>query len=406
MSAVNIIAVPFHDWKKGQSEGFRTRDGHLLQEFRKHPLINKLLIIDRPISIIEMIVLRRPWRINGGNQIYQDNHKCLTQLDERTFVLDILSLEIIKPLIQRREWLPSAYGNENTSKAIDEAKSHLNFNDYFLLLFSPLPMPLYWNLKQPDLVVDAVDNLLKIPQFFSMRDEIRGFYNQIRDNADLIFTNSQENQEFLSNDNQQAIYIPNGVDFHRFKPKSNEIPEDIRSLTKPVIGYAGKMQDLFDVDLLVDVANAFPNVSFVCIGQILNRKWMNNLWQSPNVHYLGDKHYDILPDYLAKFDICMIPYNLGRHHNNDPIKFYEYLSVGKPVITTNIGGVSKFEEFPHVKIVANSDEFIQAINHFLEMINNGNNLPKINLPADVLWSTKADKMIKAIIQAASIPSGK
>ena len=106
----------------------------------------------------------------------------------------------------------------------------------------------------------------------------------------------------------------------------------------------------------------------------------------------------MLPNYIANFDICMIPYNLERHHNNDPIKFYEYLAMGKPVITTRIGGVSQYNDLPQVNIVENVAEFIQAAGNCLELISKNIKLPEIHLPPDVLWSTKADKMIHEIIQ--------
>lgn len=400
MTQINIIAVPFHDWKKGQTEGFRTRDNHLLQEFRNHPDINKLIILDRPISLTEMILKGRSWRVRSDFPSFRKGLSNLSQLDERTHVIDIMSLDVIRPVIQRRKWLPKAYGSRTTTQAIKNALSYLDIHEFILLLFSPLPMPLYWNLSQPLLVVDAVDNLLKIPQFFNMKDEVKTYYDQIRMQAKVIFTNSRENQEFLSDEYHQAIYIPNGVNFHHFKAKSDLIPRDLQKLPKPIIGYAGKMQELFDVDLLIKIAEYFPNVSFVCIGQVLNSNWMKRLWKIPNVYYLGDKHYDILPDYITNFDICMIPYNIERHHNNDPIKFYEYLSLGKPVITTKIGGVNQYQELPQVRIVENSEDFIQSIKDFLDLISNNIKLPEIHLPADVLWSTKANMMIQTITQVS------
>ena len=125
---------------------------------------------------------------------------------------------------------------------------------------------------------------------------------------------------------------------------------------------------------------------------------MRPLWQLPNVKYLGDKHYDLLPSYLANFDICIIPYNLERQHFNDPIKFYEYLAMNKPVVTTRIGGVSAFEHCQQVKIVNNAAEFINALHYFLNLIRDGSKIPPVELPVDVLWSTKANKMIDVITQ--------
>jgi len=239
---------------------------------------------------------------------------------------------------------------------------------------------------------------LKIPQFSEIKFEINNYYDEIRQNATIVFSNTIETTTWLSRQSDAAIYIPNGVDFHHFRLTDNKVPDDLQMLSKPIVGYAGKMQEEFDVELMQNTALAFPNVTFVCIGQLLNPKWMKPLWELPNVKYLGDKHYDLLPSYLANFDVCMIPYNLERQHANDPIKFYEYLSMGKTIVTTNIGGVSAFADVPQVKVVSNAAEFIAALKHFLTLIRDGVKLPLVDLPREVLWSTKADFMINAIQQ--------
>jgi len=398
MKKINMVVVPFHDWKKCEREGFRTRDAHMIEEFRKHPLINKILIVDRPTSMAEMMLLRRPWHIHGGQTEYQLGRNRLTKLDEKTFVLDMYTLDVLNPILKQRSWIPKIYGKNSTNIAVKEAVRHLDIKDYVLIMFSPLSMPLYKQLQSPYLVVDAVDNMLKIPQFSEIKFEINNYYDEIRQNATIVFSNTIETTTWLSRQSDAAIYIPNGVDFHHFRLTDNKVPDDLQMLSKPIVGYAGKMQEEFDVELMQNTALAFPNVTFVCIGQLLNPKWMKPLWELPNVKYLGDKHYDLLPSYLANFDVCMIPYNLERQHANDPIKFYEYLSMGKTIVTTNIGGVSAFADVPQVKVVSNAAEFIAALKHFLTLIRDGVKLPLVDLPREVLWSTKADFMINAIQQ--------
>ena len=97
----------------------------------------------------------------------------------------------------------------------------------------------------------------------------------------------------------------------------------------------------------------------------------------------------------------MIPYSVERQHNNDPIKFYEYLAMGKPVVTTRIGGVGAFAHYPQVKIVADGVDFIAAVKYYLELIEKGNKLSPQSLPDSVLWSAKADQMVQLILQKSS-----
>jgi hypothetical protein len=75
--------------------------------------------------------------------------------------------------------------------------------------------------------------------------------------------------------------------------------------------------------------------------------------------------------------------------------------MGKPIVTTNIGGVSVFADLPQVKVVSDAAAFIAALKHFLTLIQGGVKLPLVDLPREVLWSTKADFMINAIQQKIS-----
>ena len=72
--------------------------------------------------------------------------------------------------------------------------------------------------------------------------------------------------------------------------------------------------------------------------------------------------------------------------------------MGKPIVTTNIGGVNAFADLPQVKVVSDAVEFIAALKHFLTLIRDGVKLPLVDLPREVLWSTKADFIIKNIQQ--------
>lgn len=402
MNKLNLVVVPFHDWKKCEREGFRTRDAHFMQEFGKHPAIDKLLIVNRPISLSEIILLRRNWRVKHGRLLLHKNDFYLTQVADKTFALDIVVPELIQPLVMRRKWTPYIFGKARVVAIVNETLQYLHMQKWYTLLaFQPLFVPLVKQLSPILFILDAQDNLLQHPLYRDIPG-LKGYYDYCQDRADLIYTNSAETTQWMNEKRLDAAYLPNGVDNERFNPALDyPYPADITSISRPVVGYAGKMQELFDVDMLLEVANALPEVSFVCIGQQLNPKWVKPLWNCQNIYYLGDKHYNILPQYLASFDICMIPYNVSRQHGGDPIKFYEYLAMGKPIITTNIGGVSAFTNLPQVKVVTNATEFISALKHFLTLIRNGEKLPSVDLPNEVLWSSKADLMINTIQQKVS-----
>lgn len=383
---LNLVAVPFHDWNKCVQEGFRTRDAHLLEEFGRHPSIEKVLVVNRPLSPPEMLKKR----------IFQ-SHGTVRQVSSKIYTVDSVIPQIVQPVIQKRQWIPNAYGHDRTVKAVKTAIVSLGMDDYALWSNSPVHVPLVKRLSPLSFAFDMTDNLFKHADYRSL-PHLEEYYDYCMAEAEVITANSLDNTQWLSNRRTDAVCIANGVSFERFDPSvSRNKPADLENMTAPIVGYAGKMQEMVDLDLLEQLAIAFPTVNFVFIGQILNADWMQPIWRHQNVHYLGDKHYDRLPDYLASFDICIIPYDMGRQHGGDPIKFYEYLAMGKPVVTTDIGGVSRFSGFPRVCVAHSIHEFVKGLNVFLEQYDQGISAAFAPIPNDVSWTYKADQIIRMFV---------
>jgi hypothetical protein len=72
--------------------------------------------------------------------------------------------------------------------------------------------------------------------------------------------------------------------------------------------------------------------------------------------------------------------------------------MGKPIVTTDIGNVSAFREFPQVRIVQTSDEFLHGLQHFINQVRDKIVIPRSGLPEEFLWRTKVDNIVEAIIQ--------
>jgi glycosyltransferase involved in cell wall biosynthesis len=78
------------------------------------------------------------------------------------------------------------------------------------------------------------------------------------------------------------------------------------------------------------------------------------------VHLLGRRELSALPSYLKGFDACLIPYVLTENKLlADPLKLYEYLAAGKPVISKPLPGLARFSNVVAFAITA--DEWIDAI---------------------------------------------
>ena len=131
----------------------------------------------------------------------------------------------------------------------------------------------------------------------------------------------------------------NGADFEFFRgAQSTNL---LAGVPGPVIGYFGAIADWIDLDLVSAVAALRPHYSFVLIGQVFGRD-MSDLESLPNVYLLGNQRYELIPSFLADFDACTIPFLLNQvTRATDPVKVYEYLSQGKPVIATDMAELAQ-----------------------------------------------------------------
>lgn len=137
-----------------------------------------------------------------------------------------------------------------------------------------------------------------------------------------------------------TVLLPNGADYEHFKQAADYMqrPDDLPDTGgQPLIGYYGAIYTWLDVELVYRIADKYP---VVLIG---SNKLYNLSISHPNVTMLDMKPYQQLPAYLSWFDVAIIPFKLSQMIKGcDPVKFYEYIAAGKPVIATEMHELKKF----------------------------------------------------------------
>ena len=122
--------------------------------------------------------------------------------------------------------------------------------------------------------------------------------------------------------------------------------------------------DKIDWDMIEGVARRLADVSFVFVGPDDGRGEVGRLAALPNVRLLGPRPYDQVPAYVQAFDACWVPFRqdrVGRAAN--PVKLYEYLAVGKPVVSTPVADVESFEGL--VRVGRTPEEFAARLREVL-----------------------------------------
>ena len=206
--------------------------------------------------------------------------------------------------------------------------------------------------------------------------------------ADLIFTSSKLLLEDLACKGAKNISLINNATLYNSFNIDSELltcPSDIDPSVKTV-GYFGGIGAWFDSDLLVKIATELKHVNFIIIGPISEKIVKDKCNKLSNIYFLGPKNFDELPSYLNYFDVCILPFVVNELIKYvDPVKVYEYLSAGKPVVTPYYDELLKFSDY--IYISKGHDEFLNNIKLSLEE-NEINKLKRLKFAARNTWKQR------------------
>ena len=177
--------------------------------------------------------------------------------------------------------------------------------------------------------------------------------------SNIVFTTSQALFDKHSKCGKKVVMVRNACDPVYIGSRIYPLPIEFASVKRPIVGFIGALGSWVDAELLDKISRKF---SLVIIGPKFGKE--------PPAHakYLGVRNYTQLPNYYANIDIGIIPFTINRTSiAADPIKMYEYMAAGKPVVTTNI---PECKAYPSVVLTSsNHDEFIANIEKALRIPN-------------------------------------
>jgi len=250
------------------------------------------------------------------------------------------------------------------------------------------------HLQRRFAVYDCNDNHLAFP---GTPRWARGYLARVVREVDAVVVSQPLLREEIDPLEPRLVHeIGNGVDYALFDTawRRPSRPPEICALAAPRIGYAGALAEWIDFELLAQVASARPEASLVLVGprigehvdpEALARAYAN-------VHWLHAKPHAQLPHYVAEMDVCLIPFRrtpLTRGVN--PNKLYEYLALGKPVVSTDFSPwLRDFE--PDVRIARDAPTFVSHVEAALQTP--GEVEPRRRLAAEHSWDVYAQRMVR------------
>lgn len=163
--------------------------------------------------------------------------------------------------------------------------------------------------------------------------------------ADLLIVTSEWLDRELAGANPHRVLIRNATDYEHFHERPRRVYRDPRG--RRVIGYYGAIAEWFDVELVRKVARGFPDCVVLLIGHDTIGA-ASALADDGNVEFTGEVPYDELPYYLHGFDVALLPFRvIELTMATNPVKVYEYLSAGKPVVAVDLPETAQFGELAY-----------------------------------------------------------
>jgi uncharacterized SAM-binding protein YcdF (DUF218 family)/glycosyltransferase involved in cell wall biosynthesis len=221
--------------------------------------------------------------------------------------------------------------------------------------------------------------------------------------ADLVFVTSERLRQRAAAFNDHVHLFPFGVNLERFeaaRETNGPLPDDVRSLTRPVVGYVGGLHQWVDQDLLAEVAGGMPEATFALVGP--EQTDVSRLRRCPNVHVLGMRPHDALPAYVKAFDVGIVPYRLTEYTANVyPTKLNEYLVMGIPVVATDLPEIRRFNAVHGhvVEVAPDAAAFRAAIRSVLDDSPRSEVATRIAVARENSWNARVAGM-RPLIDAA------
>ncbi len=224
--------------------------------------------------------------------------------------------------------------------------------------YTPMALPLLQQLQASLVVYDCMDELAA---FKNPPKQLLQRESALLNLADLVFAGGPSLYEAKRERHANAHCFPSSVDVGHFgqalaretsHPAQQHIPH-------PRLGFYGVIDERFDAALAAALADAHPEWQIVLVGPVLKVD-PGSLPSRPNIHYLGQQPYQALPQLLAGWDVCLLPFALNEATRFiSPTKVLEYMAAELPSVSTPIADVAR--PYGHVVAIAGgAAEFIAA----------------------------------------------
>lgn len=218
--------------------------------------------------------------------------------------------------------------------------------------------------------------------------------------SDVVICTSKQLYREKKHVHANVHFIPNAADIgHSAKAldKGLAIHVSLNSFRRPIIGYFGTIERRIDFQLVKKISELNPDKSFVFAGPMSNEYIPQWFYNTHNIYLLGRQDYSVLPALLKGFDLAIIPFKKDEVSAGIfPLKLFEYLGAGKPVIATNFNPDLQAFTKETVRYCKDSESFSEALNQELKSNSPEKIAERIAIAAENTWARRVNEFSEVI----------
>jgi teichuronic acid biosynthesis glycosyltransferase TuaH len=210
--------------------------------------------------------------------------------------------------------------------------------------------------------------------------------------SDLVVCTSRQLYEEKKGLNHFTYFIPNAADL-RHSSKAMDpgliVHEKLSSISKPIIGYFGNIERRIDYNLLAEVIKTNPDKSFVFAGPVQDGFVPDSFSKLENAYFIGRIPYSEMPAVIKAFNVAMIPFKKDEVSSTIfPLKLFEYLGAGKPVVATDFNLDLKEFTGEEVAYCGSPETFSAAIQDAITNDNDASKQRRVAVAAENSWDKR------------------
>ncbi|MCD6393398.1 MAG: hypothetical protein J7M40_07815 [Planctomycetes bacterium] len=368
---VNVLVFPYRDLYFQRRYGKTVRDLQIVEALRRNPGVKRVCVVNRPVSLYERLLGKRCNLLSSETDLPR--------------YWDETSLDLLGPL-QRRRWTEHCYDRllvpvyRWAGFPADEFNVLLDFTPIAKIDHRRFPGYFYW--------YDLIDNFRKHNRFSLVEHQkVTEKYDYVKTHADLVTGVTEESLNDFPP--ERRLVVANGI--------LERTQETVAEPGPYTFGFTGFITDKFDVKSVQELVTGTPH-RVAIYGRALDKQTARRLEALPNVDLLGQFSRQDLPHIMSSFKAGLLPYRQDKSHDGSPIKLYDYLDYGKPVVST-----MRFEIDNRFIIYCNPQKpqkVLGEVPKLLEALSREGNRLRRHIRATVepahLWANKVERILNRI----------